>query len=216
MQKPITFRAYSSVGRALRSQRRGHGFESHSVHPEKRLLRGVFFRGDITRGIRTREGRGVKQIIRWMICSRDLEELCSSSAGCKQSAADGRIPLGPPSDRGPRKCLHFWGKGAAETQTKWSKRIQSYNDWNTQSASLAATHSYAIEAFQTRVLRLKNSLFYRFFLSFFTEINDRFTGNPRPGSRLITTICCRLSDKTSAGFFCEKTSDFEDLTWGRS
>ena len=29
--------------------------------------------------------------------------------------------------RGPRKCLHFWGKGAAETQTKWSKRIQSYN-----------------------------------------------------------------------------------------
>ena len=31
----ILIRACSSVGRALRSQRRGHGFESHQVHHEK-------------------------------------------------------------------------------------------------------------------------------------------------------------------------------------
>ena len=40
-------RACSSVGRALRSHRRGHGFESHQVHHRKERLRALFSMVDL-------------------------------------------------------------------------------------------------------------------------------------------------------------------------
>ena len=48
---------------------------------------------------RTREGRGVKKTIRWIVFSRDRLR-----------------------KRGPRKCLHFWGRGAVAERLKSSNK----------------------------------------------------------------------------------------------
>ena len=80
---------------------------------------------------------------------------------------------------GPRKIIRFCGE---EEPQRCKRRLSRKKRGSILEVGVhiacgdEATHSDAIEAFQTRVLRLKNSLFYRDFLRFLQKSMTGFKG----------------------------------------
>ena len=83
----------AQLDRVLDYESRGQGFESLLAHQEKPIPKRVSVFFLLWKGTRTREGRCVKQTVRWTVCSkRELERQRKPVSMQGEAEADGNPP----------------------------------------------------------------------------------------------------------------------------